>query len=141
MSSKLANNFLEQLLLKKIDFSADVFKIILLAPGFVFNRATHTQYSDVSASELPTALGYTVAGATLSGVVVAQDDVNNVGRVTWNSVSWTATGGNLVSSGAIIYDNTTATKYICGYLDFNGAQTTLDTGVATISAPSIAIAG
>ena len=141
MSSVLANNFLEQILKKEIDFDVDTFKIILMQSGFTFNRVSHTQYSDVSASELTTQYGYTVAGAILAGVTVSQDDTNNLGQVLWNSASWTASGGNLTASGAIIYDDTTTTKFIIGYIDFGGAQTTVAGGVATIATPSVKIRG
>ena len=141
MSSQLADNFLEQLLLKKIDFAADVFKIILMDSGFVFDRVVHTAYSSVSVYELDTALGYTVGGATLAGVAVTEDNTAHCGKVSWNTAAWTATGGNLVASGAVIYDDTTAIKYIVGYLDFEGPQTTLDTGVASVSTPTVRISG
>ena len=56
----IVSNKLTFLLAKKvIDFSADVFKIILMGSGFVFNVDTHAGYADVSASELPTGNGYT----------------------------------------------------------------------------------
>lgn len=141
MASKLANNFLEQILKKEIDFDADTFKIILVAAGYVFNRVTHVAYSDVSASELTTQYGYIAGGATLAGVTVEQNDTLNAGTVTWNNVTWTASGGDLVASGAIIYDDTTAIKFVIGYIDFGGTQTTANGGTATITAPTIAIAG
>ena len=141
MPSLLANNFLEQILKKEIDFDADVFKIALVQAGFVFNRATHATYSDISASEVATAFGYIGGGATLAGVAVAQDDVNNAGVVTWSNASWTAGGGNITASGAIIYDNTHASKPIVGYIDFGGAQTCLDGGVATVANPKVMLRG
>ena len=115
--------------------------IALMASGFVFNRVTHVAYSDVSASELATAYGYTAAGATLAGVAVAQDDTANAGKVTWSNPTWNVSGGTLTASGAIIYDDTTATKFVCGYIDFGGDQSTLDGGVATIANPKIQITG
>lgn len=141
MSSLLANNFLEQLLKGDIDFDSDTFKIILMASGFSFNRSTDVDYSDVSASELATLYGYTAGGATLANVVVAQDDTGNAGVVTWDNASWTASGGDLVTSGAIIYDDTHASDAIIGYIDFGGDQTLLDGGVGVIADPEVKISG
>jgi hypothetical protein len=141
MSSKLANNFLEQLLKKEIDFDADDFKIILMASGFVFNRVTHAEYADVSGSELATAYGYTAGGLSLSGVAVSQDDTANAGVVTWGNASWTISGGNITASGAIIYDDTHASDHIVGYIDFGGDQTCLDGGVASVATPTVRILG
>ena len=141
MASTLANNFLEQLLKKEIDFDTDTFKVILMASGFVFDRDAHALYANVSASELATAYGYTVGGATLSGVSVAQDDVNNAGTVSWSSASWNISGGNITSSGAIIIDDTVSGDPIIGYIDFGGDQTCLNGGVATIANPGIALTG
>lgn len=116
-----------------VDFDADVFKIILMASGFTYNRVSHGEYADVSANELPTAFGYTVGGNTLAGVTIVQDDVNNKGKVTWNNTTWTASGGSIVTSGAIIFDDTHADDVIIGYIDFISDQTTLDGGVYTIA--------
>lgn len=141
MATILSNNFCYRLLKAEIDFDTDVFKIILMASGFGYNRVTHDGYADVSASELATAYGYTAGGATLGSVAVAQDDTGNKGKVTWANPSWTATGGNLVASGAIIYDDTVAGDPIVGYIDFAGDQTTYDGGVFTVAAVEVDIAG
>lgn len=141
MSSVLANNFLEQLLKKEIDFDVDVFKIILMASGFVFNRITHTTYADVLANELTTAYGYTVAGATLAGVAVSQDDTANSGKVVWSNASWNIAGGNITASGAVIYDDTVTGDPVIGYIDFGGDQTCLAGGVATVATPTVEIRG
>lgn len=133
MTTQASNEFKKELLDGNIDFSADVFKIILMASGFVYNRVTHGQYADVSASELPTGSGYTVGGATLAGVALAQNDTTNQGTVDWNNAQWTASGGSIVASGAIIYDDTHANDVIVGYIDFSGDQTTLNGGVFTIA--------
>lgn len=140
MATQLSNYFLYQVLLKTVNLSSDTCKIALMQSGFAFNRASHHVYADVSASELGTAVGYTAGGATLAGVSVSQDNTNNRGKVTWNNVSWTITGGNLVAAGAIIYD-TTATNMILGYIDFGGDETTLDGGVFTIANPLLELDG
>lgn len=135
MASQASNKFKLTLLKGDIDFDTDVFKIILMASGFTFNRVSHSQYSDVSASELPTANGYTVGGNTLAGVSVTQDDTENQGEVTWNNTSWVAAGGAIVASGAIIYDDTVTSPadVLVGYIDFGGDVTTNDGGTHTIS--------
>ena len=141
MASLLANNFLEQILKKEIDFDTDTIKVILMGSSFTFNRVTHVAYSDVSASELTTQYGYTAGGLTLAGVAIAQNDTLNAGTVIWSNATWTATGGDLSTTGAIIYDDTTIIKYIIGYIDFGGLQTTANGGTCTISAPTVAITG
>jgi hypothetical protein len=120
---------------KKVDFSADTFKIILMQSGFTYNKDTHEDYGDVSASELATASGYTAGGNTLGGVAVTEDDTNDECSITWNNTSWIASGGNIVASGAIIFDDTVATPAdpIVGYIDFGTDQTTLDGGTFTLT--------
>jgi len=129
---------------KAIDFSADSFKIILMATGFVFNADTHHGYADVSASELATGYGYTRNTKTLAGVAVTEDDTDNRTEVTWTNVTWTASGGAIgPTPGAIIFDDTVTTPTadpIIGYIDFGGEQTQADGGVATISAVEVRIA-
>lgn len=137
MASDVSNKLLYLLAKKAIDFSADTFKIILMQPGFVFNRDTHAGYANVSASELATGNGYTAGGATLTGVSVTQDDTNDYTQILWNNATWTASGGDIgPSPGAIIYDDTVTTPTadpIIGYIDFGGNQTQASGGVATIA--------
>ena len=135
MTTQSSNEFKEQLWQGTVDGSADVFKIILMASGFAYNPVTHGVYADVSANELPTASGYTAGGATLAGVAITQDDVNNQGKIAWNNASWVASGGDIVASGAIIYDDTVASPadVLVGYIDFSGDQTTIDGGTFTIA--------
>lgn len=122
---------------KAISFSTDTFKIILMNSSYVFNQDTHVAYSNVSSNELLAGNGYTVGGATLSGVQVTEDLVNDRCRITWNNVTWAASGGAIGPTvGAIIYDDTVAApvnKPIVGFIDFNAIVTQADGGVANIS--------
>lgn len=137
MATETANKLKYALATKQIDFAADVFKIILMADGFTFNKDTHHGYADVSASELINGNGYTTGGNTLAGVAVTEDDVDDRTEVTWDNTQWTASGGSIgPSPGAIIYDDTPTTPQadpIVGYIDFGGNQTQADGGIATIS--------
>lgn len=136
MASLLSNYFRYRLLKKVYDFSNDTFKIILMQPGYVFNRATHKNYSDVSASELATANGYTAGGLTLSGVTVTQDDTDNRGEVTWSNAQWNIITALIIASGAIIYDSTVANDVV-GYIDFGGNKTTLPGAPCIIANPLV----
>jgi len=133
MATQTSNRFRYEMLKGGVDCTSDVFKIILMQSGFSYDRVNDGTYSDVSADELTTANGYTAGGATLSGVSVSQDDVQNRGEVTWSDVSWTASGGSIVASGAIIYDDTHANDIVVAYIDFSSDQTALDGGAFVIA--------
>lgn len=143
MSTLASNKFKELLLKKVIDGANDTFKIILMQKGFAFNRASHNGYADVSSEELANGYGYTTGGATLAGVSITKDDVNNVGKMTWNNASWLATGGNLEADGAIIYDDTVTTPTadpVVGYIDFSSTQLVYDGGTFTVASIAVVIA-
>jgi len=144
MSSTLSNKMKYLLATKVIDFSGDSFKIILMATGFTFNKDTHHGYADVSASELAGGNGYTQNDKTLAGVAVTEDDTDDRCEVTWDNVTWTASGGSIgPSPGAIIFDDTVTTPTadpVVGYIDFGGEQTQADGGVATITNVEVRIA-
>jgi len=112
--------------------AVDVFKIILMQSGFVFDPVNHKCYADVSASELPTGNGYTAGGATLTGVNLIVDDGEGRSELTWDNVTWNATGGSLTTSGAIIFDDSTdvatddQTDAIAAYKDAGGDITAVD---------------
>lgn len=140
MANQLSNKMKYLLATKAIDFANDTFKIILMSSNFVFNKDTHEKYSDVSASELATANGYTQFDKTLSGVSVTEDDTNDMCSVTWSNVSWTATGGPIgPSAGAIIIDDTLTDDPIIGFIDFGQSYTQQDGGVFSITSISLRI--
>lgn len=134
MSSTASNRLKYLLATGGINFSTDTFKIVLMQSGFVFNKDTHHQYSDISASELSTGNGYTANSKILAGVSVTEDDTDDRTEITWSNVTWTASGGSIgPTPGAIIFDDTDANDSIVGYIDFGGDQTQADGGTATIS--------
>jgi len=133
-----ASNKIAYLLAKKIvDFSTDVFKIILMAEGFTFNKDTHHCYADVSASELATGYGYTQNSKVLTDVSVTENDTDDRCEVKWSNPSWLASGGSIGPTvGAIVFDDTVTTPTadpIVGYINFGGPQTQADGGQATIA--------
>jgi len=132
MSNQVPNSFKAMLWKGQIAGEDDVFKIILMQDGFVFDQTNHNAYADVSADELASGNGYTVGGATLTGVDISINDTLDRLEVTWNDATWNASGGSLQASGAIIYNNSTATpgddytKAIVSYKDAGGTITATD---------------
>ena len=140
MAGIIANNFRVLMAQGLVDLDTQTFKAIAMKEGFVFNRATHDLYADVSTYEQGTGYGYTVGGVTLTGVAVAQNDTDNRADVTWNNITWTASGGDVGPiAGVIIYNDTIAGDPIVGYIDFGGAYTVADGGTATIANVKIRI--
>lgn len=139
--NQASNKIKYYLATKVIDFANDVFKIILMQSGFVFNKDTHHGYANVSGSELANGNGYTTGGNTLAGVAVTEDDVDDRTEITWTATSWTAAGGPIgPASGAIIYDDTPVDNPVVGYIDFGGDYTQPDGGIATLSNVEVRIA-
>ena len=111
-----------------IDFSSDVFKIILMNTTFAFDKDAHALLADVTADQLATANGYTQDDKTLSGIAIAEDDANDMFTASWDAVTWTATGGSIGPSGAAcIYDDTATDNPIVGCIDF-GIDVTATSG-------------
>ena len=134
MANQAPNHIKYLLATAVIDFSADVFNIILMESGFVFNIDDDEDYADVVGEELPNGNGYTTGGNILAGVAVTEDDTDDRAEITWNATSWTAAGGSIgPAAGAIIYDQTAANDPIVGFIDFGGDYTQEVVGVATIS--------
>lgn len=140
MANAASNKIKYLIATQAIDFANDAFNIILMASGYVFNKDTHHAYADVVGSETPNGNGYVTAGAVLQNVVVTEDDVNDRCSIAWDNVSWTAAGGAIGPlAGAIIYDDTEASKSIVGYIDFGAPYTQADGGTLTIANPEVRI--
>ena len=134
MAGTIANNFRVLIAQGAVDFDADTFKAIAMVEGFVFNPATHDLYADVSASEQGTGYGYTAGGVTLTGASITQNDTAARADITWNNITWTASGGDVGPlAGVIIYDDTITGDPIVGYIDFGGSYTVADGGTATVA--------
>ena len=108
----------------------DIFRMILVGDGFIFDETAHHAYADVVADEVANAYGYTTGGIILTGVLLTIDNTNNLAKLSWDYPQWTAEGGSIITSGAILYDDTTDvasghdyTDAILCYIDFGGTQT------------------
>lgn len=124
MANEISNTFKAMALKGQIAALSDTFKVILMKSGFVFVNSSHHAYADVSASELPTANGYTAGGITLTDVFVTVDETSGKARLQWSNAQVNASGGSLIVDGAIIIDDSTDvgggddyTKAIVAYID------------------------
>ena len=130
------NNFKEQLLLKTIDCVNDVFKMALYSTCPAYPDGAAPAYS--ATNEIAVA-NYVAGGQALAGKAVAQDDTND--RASWdaNDPAWTSLGAATIL-GAVLYDDTTATKWQCIIWEIgtnsNGGNYTLQfagTGILLLS--------
>jgi hypothetical protein len=109
--------------------------------SFTFDKDTHAVWTDVNASEIASANGYTPEGITLTGVALTEDDTNDRLSVTWSNAQWTASGGSIgPSNGAILWDPTTADDTVIGFIDFGEAKTATDGGNFNITSLEVRIA-
>ena len=141
MSTKVCQNFLYIMSKGDVDLDTDALKIILMDTGFVYNRATHHKYSDVSASELGAGNGYLQKTEAMAGISISRNDTLYKVTITWTNPAWTASGGAIgPSPGAFILDDTVTDDPLVCYIDFGGEGTEPDGGVFTISAPTLELA-
>jgi|SRR5688572_16822319 len=123
------NNFKEQLLLKQIDCDSDAFKVALYSAA-LGNPDGNPVYS--TTNEI-VAAGYTAGGQSIGTPVVTQDDTNNWAK--WDDdgtdVVWSSLGAATIVE-ARLYDDTTASKWICIVWEIatnsNGGDYTLQFG-------------
>lgn len=134
MSATIANNFRVLLAQGVVDFDAHTFKAIAMQEGFIFDRTSDDLYADVRGSEIDTGYGYTAGGVALTGVSITQNDTDARGDITWNNITWTASGGDIGPiAGVIIYDDSISGDPVVFYINFGGAYTVADGGTATVA--------
>jgi hypothetical protein len=87
-------------------YEAQTWKVALLISTFTYNHTTHYTYASVAGSELPTAGGYTIEGATLAGKASSYVDSTTV-MLDATDLSWGpgATFSNV--KYAVAYDTDT----------------------------------
>lgn len=114
---------------KQIDLSADTFKVALFQSTSDCGNANHStaKYADFT-NQVANANGYTTGGASAG----AGTYTNSSGTETFDTgdVSWTASGGSIVSRFAVLYDDTDTNKRAVAYciLDSTPADVTITTG-------------
>lgn len=118
MANTLSNNAKENFLKGNIKGLTDTFKIILMNLSFVFDPDNHKTYADVSSYEVPNGFGYVTGGNILTGAITEIDVIENSAKLSWDNTSWTANGGEIETSGAIIYDSS-ASNIIISFIEIN----------------------
>ena len=101
----------------------DTYKVKLLTAA-TFD-ATHTTLAATGGTEATTATGYTAGGATLSSVAVSTVTTNDA-KFDANDVTWTASGGAITASYAILYNDTDANDPPVAFIDFGGSESAGD---------------
>lgn len=123
---------------KKIDTSADTFKIMLCTSSYTPNQDTHQFKSDVT-NEV-TGTGYTAGGATLANFAATYDGASNTVKIDADDASWSSS--TITARYAVIYDSTPgtdATRPLLCYIDFGAdVSTTAGTLSITFNASGIA---
>lgn len=117
MASGIYNIFKSEVLKGSIDLENNVIKVALLNNSHVFNpdSTSSLQWSDVSSNEV-SGTGYTSGGQALSNQSVVVDNGDDEGVFDADDVVWPSS--TITASHAVIYDDTTATKYLIASIDF-----------------------
>lgn len=99
--------------MKSIDCNSDTFKVALYSDAFAAGDIDGADPAYSSTNEI-VAANYAAGGESIGTPVVAQDDTND--RASWDDdgsdVAWTSLGAATIQQ-AILYDDTTATKWLC----------------------------
>ena len=101
----------------------DTYKVKLLSAA-TFD-ATHTTLTATGGTEATTGTGYTAGGATLANVAVTTETTNDA-KFDADDVTWTASGGSIDASYAILYNDTDADDPPVAFIDFGGAESAGD---------------
>ena len=103
--------------------AADTYKVKLLTAA-TFN-ATHTTLAGTGGTESTTATGYTAGGQTLASVAVTTVTTNDA-KFDADDLTWSASGGAIVASYAILYNDTDADDPPVAFIDFGGSESAGD---------------
>ena len=101
----------------------DTYKVKLLTAA-TFD-ATHTTLTATGGTEATTGTGYTAGGATLANVAVTTVTTNDA-KFDADDVTWTASGGSITASYAILYNDTDTDDPPVAFIDFGGSESAGD---------------
>jgi hypothetical protein len=103
--------------------SSDTYKVKLLTAA-TFD-ATHTTLAATGGTEATTGTGYTAGGQALTNVAVTTVTTNDA-KFDADDVTWTASGGSITASYAILYNDTDADDPPVAFIDFGGSESAGD---------------
>lgn len=121
------NSFKAKIMDGSIDLDTDNINVCLLDSGYSANIDTQTMYSDVTASEIASANGYTTKGQSLASKTVSVDTTDDEGVFDAADVTWSTS--TITARYAVLFKNTgtNTTSPLIAYVDF-GADKTSDNG-------------
>lgn len=98
--------------------AADTYKVKLLTAA-TFN-ATHTTLAATGGTEVANGNGYTTGGATLANVAITTVTTNDA-KFDADDVVWSASGGAITASYAILYNATDTDSPPVAFINFDGS--------------------
>lgn len=103
--------------------AADTYKVKLLTAA-TFN-ATHTTLAATGGTEVASGNGYTTGGATLANVAITTVTTNDA-KFDADDVVWSASGGAITASYAILYNATDTDSPPVAFINFDGSESAGD---------------
>ena len=104
--------------------AADTYKVKLYSAA-TFNASDNTILG-ITGTEATTGTGYTAGGKSLTGVSVTAVTTNDA-NFDADDVVWTAAGGSITASYAVLYNDTDLNDPPLAFIDFGGSQSAGDT--------------
>jgi hypothetical protein len=98
---------------------SDTYKVKLLTAA-TFD-ATHTTLAATGGTEVANANGYTTGGAALTNVAVTTVTTNDA-KFDADDVTWSASGGSITASYAILYNDTDTNDPPVAFIDFGASE-------------------
>lgn len=97
----------------------DTYKVMLCTAA-TFNAAD-TTLAGITKTEVANANGYTTGGATLANVAVTTVTTNDA-KFDADDASWSASGGSITASYAILYNDTDTDDPPVAFIDFGTSE-------------------
>ena len=98
---------------------------VMLCTAATFD-ATDAILSDITKTEVANGDGYTTGGVLLTGVTVTTVGTNGA-KFDADDATWTASGGPIAASYAILYNDTDTDSPPVAFIDFGGSESAGDT--------------
>ncbi len=102
--------------------AADTYKVMLCSAATL--DATNTTLAGITKTEV-SGNGYTAGGATLANVAVTTTTTNDA-TFDADDATWTASGGSIAASYAILYNATDSGSPPLAFIDFGGSESAGD---------------